>query len=165
MDKKNLKKTLAAMAVIGLVNQETSATNLVGSHYDLNLAEVSVVNKLVLSREAIVAEYSRIIRLAEPQRRVIAARIRSNFSGFMNETFYLTDNQINCLTNHWNKPEDVEFVNSLATRIEAGDAIAWEIDLTNADAPPVLMGKPKKRKVEGGYSEKEGWSIKFSIEF
>lgn len=165
MDKKNLKKALAAIAVLGLVSEGTTAPNSTVSLPDLSLTDISVANKLVLSRESVIAEYSRITRLAEPQRQAIAANIQSNFAGFMNETFYLSENQVNCLTNHWNKQEDIAFINLLAARIEAGDIVAWDIDLTDADAPPVLAGKPKKRKVEGGYSEKDGWNIKFSIEF
>lgn len=103
MGKKNLKKTLAAMAVVGLVNDGSTALNAAVFHPDPNLTEITAVNKLVLSRESVISEYSRIIRLAEPQRQALAARIRSNFAGFMNETFYLSENQVNCLTNHWNK--------------------------------------------------------------
>lgn len=125
------------------------------------------MNQLVLSQESIAAEYSRIRQLPEQQRRDIAAMCRSNFAGFMRQTFYLSNNQINCLTNYWTNPEDIEFINFLAARIEAGDVVTWTVDLTHADAPPFhsSMIKPKKRSVEGGYSEKKGWYIGFKIEF
>lgn len=165
MNKKNLKKTIAAMATLGLVFEGATALNSTVSLPDPGLTEISVANKLVLSRESIISEYSRIIRLAEPQRRAIAARIRSDFAVFMNDSFYLSENQLSCLTNHWNRQEDIAFVNFLADRIEAGNTVAWDIDLTNADAPPVLAGKPKKREVEVKYSEKEGWSAGFKISF
>lgn len=165
MNKRNLKRTLAAMATLGLVCEGATTLNSTVSLPDPSLTEISVANKLVLSRESVISEYSRIIRLPEPQRKAIAARIRDNFAGFMNDSFYLSENQVNCLTNHWNKQEDIAFVNFLAARIEAGDIVAWDIDLTNADAPPVMAGKPKKREVEVKYSEKDGWSAGFKLTF
>jgi len=165
MKKNNLKKTLAAMAVLGLVNQDTSAANLPTSYAGLNLAENSVLNKPALSQESAVTEYSRISQLSASQRQAIAARMRSDFSGYMNETFYLSNNQITCLTSYWNTTQDIEFINFLAARVEAGDRLTWIVDFTLVNEPPVLMGKPKNRKGEGGWTEKDGWYIKFSIEF
>lgn len=153
------------MAVIGLVNQETPAANLPNLYADLNVDAASIMNQLVLSPESIIGEYSRIRQLPASQRQAIAASIRTNFGSFMNGTFYLTNNQISCVTNYWTDPQDVEFKNFLAARIEAGDAVTWQVDLTNSDVPPVgVMGR-KKRKIEAGWSEKEGYKIGVGIEF
>lgn len=123
------------------------------------------MNQLVLSPESIIAEYSRIRQLPESQRQAIAASIRTNFGSFMNGTFYLTNNQISCVTNYWTAPEDVQFKNFLADRIEAGDVVTWQIDLTNSDVPTGGVVARKKRKIEAGWSEKEGFKVGVGFEF